>query len=61
MKKILMATAALMLMMTMPMLTSCTIEDNPAPTTDYGQWNVPETDMDMISICTVTVATGTAQ
>lgn len=46
MKKILQTTAALMLMMTMPMLTSCTIEDNPAPTTDYGQWNVPETDMD---------------
>ena len=44
MKKIL--TVVLCYAMTMPVLTSCTIEDNPAPVVDYGEWNVPEADMD---------------
>lgn len=46
MKKILTTlTAVLSCTMTL-VLTSCTIEDNPAPVVDNGQWNVPETDKD---------------
>lgn len=46
MKKILTTlTAVLSCIMTL-VLTSCTIEDNPAPRVDYGEWNVSETDMD---------------
>ena len=46
MKKILMTFAdVLCCAMTMPVLTSCTIEDNPAPRVDYGEWNLLETDM----------------
>jgi len=37
--------AVLCCAMTMPVLTSCTIEDNPAPRVDYGEWNLLETDM----------------
>ena len=45
MKKMMMTLAAV-LCCAMTVLTSCTIEDNPAPVADYGEWNVSETDMD---------------
>ena len=49
MKKILMAAAVFCCMTMSLTMTSCTsdIEDNPAPVVDYGQWNVPDSDMDI--------------
>ena len=48
MKKILTVLAAVFCCaMNLTVLTSCiSIEDNPAPVVDNGQWNVPETDKD---------------